>query len=107
MQFILRRTQRRRLHHKCDRHSHYGTPVTAQNKRTSRWPRNCTLEGVMKWPIVFLVFAAGIGAAREDRTEPVSQNVNARYTVESVQLASPPLKRISRSLRSEIDALVG
>jgi hypothetical protein len=61
----------------------------------------------MKWPILFLVFAAGVAIAREDRTEPVSQNVNARYTVESVQLLTPPLKRISRSLRNEIDGLVG
>jgi hypothetical protein len=61
----------------------------------------------MKWPIVFLGFAACIASAREDRTEPLSQNVNARYTVESVQLLSPSLKQISRSLRKEIDGLVG
>jgi hypothetical protein len=61
----------------------------------------------MKWPTLFLVFATGVLVAREDTTLPVSQNVNARYTVESVELESPAFKRISRSLRSEIDSLVG
>ena len=35
------------------------------------------------------------------------QNVNARYTVESVELESPAIQRLSRALRSRVDALVG
>jgi hypothetical protein len=61
----------------------------------------------MKWPILFLVILPAVLAARQDTNEPSSQNVNARYTVESVQLHSPAFKRISRSLRNEIDSLVG
>jgi hypothetical protein len=61
----------------------------------------------MKWPILFLVIASSAILAREDSSERSTQNVNARYTVESVQLQSPAFKRLSRSLRTEIDSLVG
>jgi hypothetical protein len=61
----------------------------------------------MKWPVLFALLFTGVVLAREDSSEPASHNVNARYTIESVQLQSPAFKRISRSLRSEIDSLVG
>jgi hypothetical protein len=56
---------------------------------------------------LFLIAGSTLVHAREDRQERSLQNVNARYTVESVQLQSRAFKRISRSLRNEIDGLVG
>jgi hypothetical protein len=64
----------------------------------------------MKWPILFLAMLAGVAFARDTKTaesDPAAHNVNTRYTVESVELQSRALTRISRSLRTEIDSLVG
>src|SRR3954452_1939523 len=47
-------------------------------------------------------------ASIPDGTAPEpQQNVNSRYSVESVQLARPLQKKLSRSLRRDVEALVG
>jgi hypothetical protein len=69
----------------------------------------------MKLPFLFLPILAnivltGVSFGRESAngdSDPASLNVNSKYTVESVELQSRALARISRSLRAEIDSLVG
>lgn len=53
-----------------------------------------------------LLSAAAAKEPQHDEFSP-NANINARYTIESVELESPVFKRISRSLRSDIDSLVG
>lgn len=48
-----------------------------------------------------------ISAVALGRGEPPAENVNTRYTIGEVDIADPIVKRISRSLRSELDSLVG
>lgn len=43
----------------------------------------------------------------QESEPPPGANVNSRYTVESVELSRPLAKRVSRSLRRDLDELVG
>src|SRR4051812_40625327 len=43
----------------------------------------------------------------EDDAAPGTANINSRYRVEKVELARPIEKKLSRSLKRDIDSLVG
>ena len=61
----------------------------------------------MKLYVLAALIAAPLVFGNETDTPPPDGNVNSRYKVESVELAKPIDKRISRGLRDKIDGLVG
>jgi len=44
---------------------------------------------------------------QDDRNLNVVENVNSRYTIESVDLAAPDRQKLSRQLREDLDKLIG
>src|ERR1700730_3280912 len=58
--------------------------------------------------ITFVVFGASLWAGNQQPViEPLAFNINSRYTVESVELSREIDTRISRSLRQDLQRLIG
>ncbi|HYP12464.1 MAG TPA: BamA/TamA family outer membrane protein [Bryobacteraceae bacterium] len=58
----------------------------------------------MKLLILIALLTAAAAFGRENTS---TSNVNARYTIERIEYDDPIVSRITRSLRSEIDSLIG
>ncbi|MGE5360760.1 MAG: BamA/TamA family outer membrane protein [Bacteroidales bacterium] len=57
--------------------------------------------------LIFLLLAAPGVAAAQHHDEPQAENVNSRYTVESVSLAGVEDSSVSKTLRDDMQKLVG
>ena len=55
----------------------------------------------------FLVCASAVVFADTDRNQAASENVNSRYTVESVVVADQDKQKLSKQLKEDLEKLVG
>src|SRR5512136_429544 len=71
------------------------------------WPRSCDCAGMKNLTWITLLAVLLWPAAVQAAVQKPEENVNSRYEVESVQISGVSESKVSKSLRDDMQKLVG